>query len=138
MFFCAHSTASDEAMWRTAAFEALYGDCGCGMSVRSKERVNIRSPRRTRSETQQRTDAGARHGTDEDDRARLAAAHHVLGGLTRAVERALDVDAHQLAELVRRVLGRREVLCANGRISSSRLASGASSRAQPHRRYRQR
>jgi hypothetical protein len=29
--FFAHSTASEEAMCRTAALAALYGVCGCGM-----------------------------------------------------------------------------------------------------------
>ena len=56
------------------------------------------------------TDASSRHGTDQDNGTGSIAPHHVLGGFASAVEGALDVDSHELAEPVARVLGRDKVL----------------------------
>jgi hypothetical protein len=60
------------------------------------------------------TDASSRHGTDQDDGTGSIAPHHVLGSFSSAVERALHVDSHELAEPVARVLGCDKVLCFAG------------------------
>ena len=61
MFFVAHSTAREDAMWRTAAFEALYGACGWGLCRIASA---LALERRMKN---QHVDDGTTHRTDEND-----------------------------------------------------------------------